>query len=144
MNEKKRQARRHHWHSESFTNFVDSPRSAIEGPVQGQIFNLTDKRATPSWNAQLELHAISGPTVSFARISKTNRRTSRAGIAASLGHACASRGKIGRCPPAFCMARLRLPLKAARPIFRNCLTPGIGARTVQSPAMVAEVVHGAP
>src|SRR5438093_5809232 len=35
MNGEKKQARRYHWHSENFTNFVDAPHSAIDGPVQG-------------------------------------------------------------------------------------------------------------
>src|SRR3982074_3672454 len=48
MNGAKRQARRYHWHSENLINFVDQPHSAIDGPAQGEIVNLTDKRAEPS------------------------------------------------------------------------------------------------
>src|SRR3954451_24023878 len=51
----KRQARRYHWHSETLASFVDQPHSAIDGPVQGEIINLTDRRAEPSRSAQLEL-----------------------------------------------------------------------------------------
>jgi hypothetical protein len=53
MNKDKGQARRYHWHSESLASFVEAPHSAIDGPVQGQIVNLTDKRAAPSRDAQL-------------------------------------------------------------------------------------------
>jgi len=42
MNGDKRQARRYHWHSESLKSFVDEPHSAIDGPFQGDIVNLTD------------------------------------------------------------------------------------------------------
>src|SRR4030081_2805463 len=55
MNGDKKQARRYHWHSETLKSFVDEPHSAIDGPVQGEIVNLTDKRAETSRTAQLEL-----------------------------------------------------------------------------------------
>nr|HML29039.1 DUF763 domain-containing protein [Hyphomicrobium sp.] len=45
MNGEKRQARRYHWHSGSLSSFVDAPHTAIEGPGQGEIINLTDRRA---------------------------------------------------------------------------------------------------
>src|SRR4051812_22514812 len=61
MNENKRQARRYHWHSENLASFVETPHSAIDGPVQGRIVNLTDKRAAPSRDAQLDLLATLGP-----------------------------------------------------------------------------------
>ena len=61
MNEDTRQARRYHWHSGDVTDFVDAPHSAIQGPCQGDIFNLTDKRAAASRSAQLDLLAILGP-----------------------------------------------------------------------------------
>src|SRR5579863_9026891 len=55
MNGERRQARRYHWLSEGLTSFVDAPHAAIEGPGQGEILNLTDARAAPSRDAQLEL-----------------------------------------------------------------------------------------
>jgi hypothetical protein len=61
MNGDKKQARRYHWHSENLTSFVDQPHSAIDGPTQGQIVNLTDRRAEPSRAAQLELLTDLGP-----------------------------------------------------------------------------------
>src|SRR5207344_1607820 len=61
MNGDKRQARRYHWHSEQLTSFVDEPHSAIDGPAQGEIVNLTDHRAKPSRTAQLELLHEIGP-----------------------------------------------------------------------------------
>src|SRR4051794_32917311 len=48
MNGAKRQARRYHWLSEGLTSFVEAPHSAIDGPQQGVIVNLTDRRAEVS------------------------------------------------------------------------------------------------
>ena len=61
MNGDKRQARRYHWHSEGLSSFVEEPHSAIDGPGQGDIINLTDRRAGRSREAQLELLADFGP-----------------------------------------------------------------------------------
>ena len=48
MNGELRQARRYHWLSEGLTSFVEEPHAAIEGPGQGEIVNLTDRRAAAS------------------------------------------------------------------------------------------------
>ena len=61
MNGDKRQARRYHWLSEGLKNFVDEPHSAIDGPSQGEIVNLTDHRAGRSRSAQLDLLTALGP-----------------------------------------------------------------------------------
>src|SRR6202163_1493303 len=61
MNGDKRQARRYHWPSENLKDFVDAPHSAIDGPQQGEIINLTDRRAETSRSAQLDLLSALGP-----------------------------------------------------------------------------------
>ena len=61
MNGARRQARRYHWLSEGLTNFVDEPHAAIDGPAQGDIINLTDRRAKASHCKQLELLDALGP-----------------------------------------------------------------------------------
>src|SRR3982075_4150976 len=61
LNGDKKQARRYHWHSESLKSFVEEPHSAIDGPVQGEIINLTDRRAENSRAAQLDLLSALGP-----------------------------------------------------------------------------------
>ena len=45
MNGDQKQARRYHWLSEGLASFVEEPHSAIEGLDQGNIVNLTDRRA---------------------------------------------------------------------------------------------------
>src|SRR6185437_10933523 len=61
MNGDRRQARRYHWLSEGLTSFVDAPHAAIEGARQGEIINLTDRRAAASRRGQLDLLATLGP-----------------------------------------------------------------------------------
>src|SRR5437588_8109957 len=61
MNGERRQARRYHWLSAGLNSFVEEPHAAIEGPGQGEIVNLTDRRAEASRRSQLELLASLGP-----------------------------------------------------------------------------------
>jgi hypothetical protein len=61
MNTDTRQARRYHWLSEGLESFVDTPHAAIEGPAQGNIINLADKRAAASRQTQLSLLSSMSP-----------------------------------------------------------------------------------
>src|SRR5947209_3501613 len=145
MNGEKKQARRYHWHSEDFTSFVDAPHSAIDGPAQGEIVNLTDKRAGNSRAAQLELLTDLGPD---RIVSELAALTGQAPAQALLPHLVMPAHHDVRPPDVF-SRRLHGTLAAAAergPIDfpELLLTPGVGLRTVRSLAMVAEVVHGAP
>jgi hypothetical protein len=145
MNGDKRQARRYHWHSENLASFVDEPHSAIDGPVQGEIINLTDHRAEGSRAAQLDILDALGPD----GIAREYAVLSRAPSAQpELPHLVMPAHHDVRSSDVF-TRRLHGTLAAAAergPVDfpELLLTPGVGARTVQSLAMVAEVVHGAP
>jgi hypothetical protein len=145
MNGDKRQARRYHWHSESLASFVDEPHSAIDGPNQGEIINLTDRRATDSRTAQLGLLAALGPDRIVAEWAALTRKPLSQPL---LPHLVMPAHHDVRSSDVF-TRRLHGTLAAAAergPVDfpQLLLTPGVGARTVQSLAMVAEVVHGAP
>jgi len=145
MNGGKRQARRYHWHSEGLSSFVEEPHSAIDGPKQGNIINLTDRRAGPSRNAQLDLLTELGPD---GILDEYEALTRQPAIQSVLPHLVMPAHHDVRLKDVF-TRRLHGTLAAAAergPIdFPDLLlTPGVGARTVQSLAMVAEVVHGAP
>src|SRR5947199_2475473 len=59
MNGEHKQARRYHWLSEGLKSFVEEPHSAIDGIGQGEIINLTDRRAEASRRRQLDiLHSL--------------------------------------------------------------------------------------
>jgi hypothetical protein len=145
MNGKKRQARRYHWHSESLRSFVDEPHSAIDGPTQGRIINLTDHRAESSRSAQVDLLSALGPD-GIAReyaalLGKVEAQPELPHLVMPAHHDIRSSDVFVR--------RLHGTLAAAaergpEDFPELLLTPGVGARTVRSLAMVAEVVHGAP
>jgi hypothetical protein len=145
MNGDKRQARRYHWHSQALQDFVDEPHSAIDGPLQGEIVNLTDHRAKLSRGAQLELLDVLGPD---GIVSEFEALTNEQPRQASLPHLIMPTHHDVRPKDVF-VRRLHATLAAAEQrgpadFAELLLTPGVGARTVRSLAMVAEVVHGAP
>jgi hypothetical protein len=145
MNEDKRQARRYHWHSQTCTDFLDAPHSAIDGLPQGEIVNLADHRADASRSAQLDLLQDLGPDGITREVDALAGKQPAQGM---LPHLIMPEHHDVRPSDVF-SRRLHGTLAAAAergPIdFPDLLlTPGVGARTVRSLAMVAEVVHGAP
>lgn len=153
MNPEHKQARRYHWLSEGLTSFVDDPHAAIDGPAQGQIINLADHRAEASRHAQLEILVGLGPDGigrELARLeADANSTRHETAVAQPLlphlimpeHHDVRGRDLVPR--------RLYATLTAAADrgpadFAELLLTPGVGARTVQALAMVAEVLHGAP
>jgi hypothetical protein len=145
MNGDKRQARRYHWHSEGLTSFVNEPHSAIDGPSQGRILNLTDRRASLSRSAQLDMLATLGPD---GIVREFSALTSGPQAQPDLPHLVMPAHHDVRSSDVF-TRRLHSTLAAAAeqgPVDfpELLLTPGVGVRTVQSLAMVAEVVHGTP
>ena len=146
MNGDHRQARRYHWHSENLHSFVDEPHSAIDGPSRSEeIVNLTDRRAERSRLIQLELLSDLGPSGIVREYEAIPGQT----IAQpELPHLVMPAHHEVRSSDVF-IRRLHGTLAAAaesgpKDFPELLLTPGVGARTVQSLAMVAEVVHGAP
>ena len=148
MNTEKRQARRYHWYSQSRSNFIDEPHMAIDGPDQGEIVNLTDRRAEASRSAQLDLLSTLGPDKIVAELLSGAEPNTEPEQQLSLPHLAMPAHHEVRASDVF-MRRLHGTLAAAaeqgpKDFPDLLLTPGVGARTVQSLAMVAEVLHGAP
>jgi hypothetical protein len=152
MNGDRRQARRYHWLSEGLASFVDAPHTAIAGEPQGEIVNLVDRRAEPSRRGQLDLLASLGPD----RLVREVHRLSAAGdapaaappVQPSLPHLVMPAHHDVRAGDVN-LRRLHATLAAAadagpKDFGELLLSPGIGARTVRSLAMAAEVVHGTP
>jgi uncharacterized protein len=153
MNGERRQARRYHWLSEGLKSFVEEPHAAIDGLGQGEIINLTDRRAAASRRMQLHVLQSLGPD-GIARELRRMEARDQEPIQSSrteqplLPHLIMPVHHEVRSSNVF-ERRLRGNLAAAA----NCgptdfpellLIPGVGPRAVQALAMVAEVVHGAP
>ena len=152
MNGVRRQARRYHCLSEGLTGFLDSPHAAIEGRDQGEIVNLADTRAKPSREGQLALLATLGPDGILRELAAIEKSSAvgmkKSGGQLALPHLVMPAHHDVR-ESDVNTRRLHGNLAAAAERgpadFENLLlTPGVGARTVQALAMVAEVVHGKP
>jgi uncharacterized protein len=152
MNEGRRQARRYHWLSEGLASFVEAPHAAIDGPGQGTIVNLTDRRAAKSRAAQLDLLATIGPDGIARRLAAIAPQEEEAPAPEpaqlALPHLVMPAHHEVRAGDVMAR-RLHGTLAAAadrgpKDFADLLLTPGVGARTVEALAMVAEVVHGAP
>jgi hypothetical protein len=148
MNGGRGQARRYHWLSEGLKSFVEEPHAAIDGRDQGDIVNLTDRRAEASRAGQLDLLRTLGPDRIARELSRLEGREPAAPAQATLPHLVLPDHHDVR-PQDVVVRRLHGTLAAAAECgpadFAELLmVPGVGARTVQALAMVAEVVHGAP
>jgi hypothetical protein len=146
-------ARRYHWRSEGLADFVDAPHAAIEGQGQGTIVNLTDRRAAQSRVASLDILGGIGPDGVVKEVGRLEGRDSAPAAAVEtdepmLPHLVMPAHHDVR-PKDLILRRLHASLAAAADrgptdFTELLLTPGVGARTVRSLAMVAEVIHGAP
>jgi hypothetical protein len=158
MSDARGQARRYHWLSENLESFLDSPHSAIEGKNQGAIVNLADARAARNRNAGLEL-VHSGPdrTIGVLRRLRSTDNTALDLFAdqmpvpareSLLPHLQLPAHHEVRASDVI-LKRLHGALAAAadrgpKDFADLLLIPGIGARTIASLALVAEVLYGTP
>ncbi len=149
MNGQRRQARRYHWLSSGLQSFIDDPHVGVAGETQGEIVNLSDRRA--AGNRAASLRELShGPDQVVAAIAEAQRASAPRpdpvpGVLPHLqlpAHHDVRKGDV-------VLRRLHGALAAAAErgptdFETLLLTPGVGARTVESLALVAEVIHGAP
>jgi hypothetical protein len=158
MNSERRAARRYHWLSESVGSFLDSPHAAIDGRNSGTIINLADARAGRNRQAGLEL-VHEGPD---RAVSVLRRLRESSNAALSLFPEPGFEPLAGLPMPHLRMPahhdvrasnvtlrRLHGALAAAadrgpRDFTELLMIPGIGARTLASLALVAEVIYGTP
>ncbi|MBV1836825.1 DUF763 domain-containing protein [Acetobacter estunensis] len=147
MNGESRYARRYHWQSEGLGSFVSDPHSAIDGKPRGNIVNLADRRAEGARSAQLELLHDLGPD-RIAREVARLRGCDHQPQQGMLPHLVMPEHHDVRSGDVM-IRRLHGALAAAADRgpadFQDLLlVPGVGGRTVEALAMVAEVVHGTP
>ncbi len=143
-------ARRYHWQSEGLRSFVEAPHTAIEGQAEGTIVNLTDVRAARARTVSVDLLGTMGPDGLVREVGRLEGRDAAPedegepllpDLVMPAHHDIRPKDVILR--------RLHASLAAAADkgptdFSELLLVPGVGARTVKSLAMVAEVIHGAP
>ncbi|RWO84891.1 MAG: DUF763 domain-containing protein [Mesorhizobium sp.] len=150
MNGDSKVARRYHWLSEGLKSFVEQPHAAIEGANQGEIVNLTDRRADASRKGQLDLLQDLGPDRILREFAALERDVAVAPEPDQpmLPHLVMPAHHDVR-ESDVVMRRLHGNMAAAAErgpadFSELLLVPGVGARTVRALALVAEVLHGAP
>jgi hypothetical protein len=131
LNEASRTARRYHWHSAAVRDFTVAPHTAIVGEPAGLIRNLVDERARPAQDAMLALtRERPGAIVHELRqLTMPARHDVRAEDV-----------DIERLGAVLATAYER----DLRDFASLLLLEKLGPRTLQSLALVAEVVHGTP
>jgi hypothetical protein len=138
MNEASRLARRYHWHSAAVRDFTSAPHTAIVGEHAGTIMNLVDRDAGPAQEALLAI-TREDPSRTLAEMPRhlamvrhlempahhdiraTDVNEKRLGAVLALAHE-----------------------RDLRDFASFLLLEQLGPRTLQSLALVAEVVHGTP
>lgn len=131
MNTQSRLARRYHWHSARLSSFVNDPHTSIVGKSVGQILNLVDRKAASSRQGMLdivheppsrilsEIPYLKMPDHHDLRVNDVNLK--RLGAMLYLAHETDPKD------------------------FESLLLlKGVGPRTLQSLALVSEIIYGTP
>lgn len=122
-------ARRYHWHSANIKSFVEEPHTAICGESQGQIINLVDKNAKPTQNAIIEI-ANQNPDIMLSEIKKLKMP-----MYDNIKPKDVDIKRLG--------SILWLAQESQITKFEDILLlKGLGPRTLQSLALVSEIIHG--
>src|SRR5581483_11393265 len=131
MNEASRLARRYHWHSPTVRDFTCEPHTAVVGENEGTIMNLVHAEAQPAHSSLLEI-VRQNPDVTLDAARR---------YIAPMHHDVRA--------PDVDLKRLGAILATAyqrefRDFASLLLLENLGPRTLQSLALVAEVIHGTP
>ncbi|NVM63056.1 hypothetical protein FHW88_001332 [Mucilaginibacter sp. SG538B] len=131
MSDVSRTARRYHWHSEQLSSFVNDPHTFIYGKNSGYILNMTDKEADGSRNGVMQI-AAENPGIMINEISKL--------VMPSHHEVHAKDVDLKRLGAVLWLAHEKQP----KDFEDLLLLQGLGPRTLQSLALVSEVIHGTP
>ena len=139
MNEQSRLARRYHWHSATVRDFTCEPHTAIVGPPspeamagQGQLIqNLVDERARPAQDALLTI-ASDKPQRTLSEVMKMKLPSHHDVRAKDVD--------LKRLGAVLAVSHER----KLRDFASLLLVENLGPRTLQSLALIAEVIHGTP
>lgn len=131
MREDSATARRYHWHSPNLSSFTEEPHTGICGLNQGQILNMVAREAIPAQQGILQI-THEEPTRMMSEVQQL-----------ILPHHHDVRSKdvdLKRLGTVLWLAHDKQP----RDFEELLLLEGVGPRTLQSLALVSEVIHGTP
>ncbi|MDC7220212.1 MAG: DUF763 domain-containing protein [Spirochaetales bacterium] len=139
MNQETAFARRYHWHSPQVQSFVSDPHAAVVGDNRGSLLNLSDKRADEARDSIMSFMGepmslqwkeigslLAGPSRHLSlpahhEVRPSDVNAERLGAVLALAHD-----------------------KGCQSFTDALLLDGVGPRTVQSLALVSEVIYGKP
>jgi hypothetical protein len=124
-------ARRYHWHSKNIKSFVEEPHTGISGINQGKILNLTALDANTAREGILKLS-----TENPLEITNTFQQLKMP----SHHEVWPEDVNLKRLGSILWLAHEQQP----EDFESLLLLQGIGPRTIQSLALVSEVIHGSP
>jgi hypothetical protein len=131
LNDQAGMARRYHWHSTAFESFLETPHTSIYGQNQGPILNLTDVHARDAKTNILSI-VQEDPLKVFPDIRR---------LLLPSHHDVQSKDvNLKRLGSVLAVAHDR----DLRDFESLLMLEGVGPRTIQSLALVSEVIHGAP
>jgi len=124
-------ARRYHWHSENIRSFVEEPHTGICGINQGNILNLTAVEARTSREGILKISEENPGKIidAFQHLKMPSHHELRAADV-----------NLKRLGSTLWLAHENHP----EDFEELLLLKGVGPRTIQSLALVSEVIHGSP
>lgn len=140
-------ARRYHWHSEGLRSFVEEPHTAICGTSQGLIVNLVAKEARPAQEGIMSI-TQEQPEAMLKEIQRAVPSLASPFAASATPHLSmplhreirAENVDLKRLGAVLWLAHEQQPSS-----FEDLLLlQGLGPRTLQSLALVSEVIHGTP
>ena len=124
-------ARRYHWHSENLESFVEAPHTGICGVNQGAILNLTAVEAASSRQGILHI-SLDNPLQTIKEFQHLKMP--------SHHEVTSSDVNMKRLGSTLWLAHQQQP----KDFEELLLLKGVGPRTLQSLALVSEVIHGSP
>jgi hypothetical protein len=131
MREGDAMARRYHWHSAHVHSFVEEPHTAVCGINQGHILNLTASEAETTRQTMLNI-SLEKPEHMIQEIQQ---------LVMPNHHDVRSKDvDLKRLGTVLWLAHDTQP----KDFEELLLLEGVGPRTVQSLALVSEVIHGTP
>ena len=131
MSAQSKTARRYHWHSEALQSFVDDPHTFIYGQNTGDILNMADKQADGSRKGVMQI-AAENPGLMIKEIGKLTMPSHHDVQAKDVD--------LKRLGAVLWLAHEKQP----KDFEELLLLQGLGPRTLQSLALVSEVIHGTP